>query len=397
MYEQSGWMPLFPILFGDNPCMNGNHSAAIIADAYFKGIRNFDIQKAYEGIKKNAMEATMLPWRNGPMCSLDTFYLKNGYYPALNPGEKETVALVHPFEKRQAVALTLGQSYDDWCLARLAKALDKNDDYEYFLKRSHNYANLYNQETGFFAPRTSDGNWVKDFDPKFSGGLGNRDYYDENNGWTYLWDVQHDISGLIGLMGGRDEFVNRLNQLFIEPLGKWKPDYLQQMPDATGQVGQFVMGNEPSLHIPYLYNYAGAPWRTQQRVRMLLDTWFTNSPFGMPGDEDGGGLSAFVVFSSMGFYPVTPGLPVFNIGSPVFTDISIKLQNNKTFRILARGSSSKNKYIQKAKLNGKDWNKPWFLWDDIKNGGVMELDMSSRPDYNWGSGPADAPPSKLPD
>ena len=390
MYEQSGWMPLFPILFGDNPCMNGNHSAAIIADAYFKGIRNFDIQKAYEGIKKNAMEATMLPWRNGPMCSLDTFYLKNGYYPALNPGEKETVALVHPFEKRQAVALTLGQSYDDWCLARLAKALGKNDDYEYFLKRSHNYANLYNQETGFFAPRTTDGKWVKDFDPKFSGGLGNRDYYDENNGWTYLWDVQHDISGLIGLMGGRDE-------LFIEPLGKWKPDYLQQMPDATGQVGQFVMGNEPSLHIPYLYNYAGAPWRTQQRVRMLLDTWFTNSPFGMPGDEDGGGLSAFVVFSSMGFYPVTPGLPVFNIGSPVFTDISIKLQNNKTFRILARGSSRENKYIQKAKLNGKDWNKPWFLWDDIKNGGVMELDMSSRPDYNWGSGPADAPPSKLPD
>jgi putative alpha-1,2-mannosidase len=130
---------------------------------------------------------------------------------------------------------------------------------------------------------------------------------------------------------------------------------------------------------------------------MLLDTWFTNSPFGMPGDEDGGGLSAFVVFSSMGFYPVTPGLPVFNIGSPVFTDISIKLQNNKTFRILARGSSRENKYIQKAKLNGKDWNKPWFLWDDIKNGGVMELDMSSRPDYNWGSGPADAPPSKLPD
>jgi len=397
MYEQGEWMPSFPILFGDNPCMNGHHSAAIIADAYFKGIRNFDIKKAYEGLRKNSMEATMLPWRNGPMCSLDTFYLEKGYYPALNPGEKETIALVHPFEKRQAVAITLGHSYDDWCLAQLAKALNKNDDYEYFLKRSHNFYNLFNPETGFFAPRTGDGSWVKDFDPKFSGGLGNRDYYDENNGWTYLWDVQHDIAGLVNLMGGRDNFVTRLDQLFNEGLGMWKPDYLQQMPDATGQVGQFVMGNEPSLHIPYLYNYAGAPWKTQKRVRMLLDTWFTNSPFGIPGDEDGGGLSGFVVFSSIGFYPVTPGMPAFNIGSPVFTDISVKLQNNKTFRIVAKKSSRKNKYIQGATLNGKEWNNPWFSWDDIKDGGELVLEMGSRPNYRWGSDPANAPPSKLSD
>jgi predicted alpha-1,2-mannosidase len=395
MYEQGGWMPLFPILFGDNPCMNGNHSAAIIADAYFKGIRNFDIQKAYEGIKKNAMEATMLPWRNGPMCSLDSFYLEKGYYPALNPGEKETVPLVHPFEKRQAVAVTLGNSYDDWCIAQLAKALDKTDDYNYFLKRSHNYANLFNKETSFFAPRTADGSWVRDFDPKFSGGLGNRDYYDENNGWTYLWDVQHDIAGLIDLLGGREKFVNRLDQLFIEPLGKWKPDYLQQMPDATGQVGQFVMGNEPSLHIPYLYNYAGAPWKTQQRVRMLLDTWFTNSPFGIPGDEDGGGLSAFVVFSSMGFYPVTPGQPVFNITSPIFTDVSVILKNNKRFRIVAKNSDRQNKYIQSALLNGKPWSKPWFSWDEIKDGGVLVLVLGTKPNYNWGSQPAEAPPSGI--
>jgi predicted alpha-1,2-mannosidase len=395
MYEQSGWMPSFPILFGDNPCMNGHHSAAIIADAFFKGIRNFDINKAYEGLRKNALDATMLPWRNGPMCSLDSFYVKMGYYSALNPGEKETVPLVHPFEKRQAVAITLGHSYDDWCLAQLAKALNKQADYEYFLKRAHNYINLFNTETGFFAPRTADGNWVKDFDPKFSGGLGNRDYYDENNGWTYLWDVQHDISGLINLLGGREKFVKRLDQLFIEPLGKWKPDYLQQMPDATGQVGQFVMGNEPSLHIPYLYNYAGVPWKTQQRVRMLLDTWFTNSPFGIPGDEDGGGLSAFVVFSSMGIYPVTPGIPVFNICSPVFKDVLIKLQNNKTFRIKAAGSDRQNKFIQSATLNGQEWKKPWFRWDDIKNGGELILEMGSRPNYKWGAGPDDAPPSGL--
>jgi predicted alpha-1,2-mannosidase len=393
MYEQSGWIPSFPILSGDNPCMNGHHSAAIIADAYFKGIRNFDIGKAYAGLRKNAMEATMLPWRNGQMCSLDTFYLKNGYYPALNPGEPETVTLVHPFEKRQAVAITLAHSYDDWCLAQLAKALGKEDDYQYFMKRSLNYTNLFNRGTGFFAPRTSSGSWVRDFDPKFSGGLGNRDYFDENNGWTYLWDVQHNVSGLIDLLGGREEFIKRLDQLFIEPLGKWKPDYLQQMPDATGQVGQFVMGNEPGLHIPYLYNYAGAPWKTQQRVRLLLDTWFTNSPFGIPGDEDGGGLSAFVVFSCMGFYPVTPGIPAFNITSPVFNDVKVKLHGNKTFRIIAKNNGRQNKYIQKAYLNGKSWNKPWFSWKDIRDGGTLILEMGPRPDFKWGSGPGDAPPS----
>jgi len=397
MYEQGGWIPSFPIVSADLPCMNGHHSAAIVADAYFKGIRGFDVEKAYEGLKKNAMEATMLPWRNGPMCSLDTFYLKNGFYPALNPGEKETVAKVHSFEKRQAVAITMAHSYDDWCLARLAKALNKDADYTYFMQRAHNFRNLYNPETGFFAPRSADGKWIRDFNPKFSGGLGARDYFDENNGWTYLWDVQHDVAGLINLMGGRDQFVSRLDQLFIEELGRWKPDYLQQFPDATGQVGQFVMGNEPSLHIPYLYNYAGAPWKTQKRVRMLLDTWFTNSPFGIPGDEDGGGLSGFVVFSSMGFYPVTPGLPVFNIGSPVFTDVQVSLGANRKFHIMAKNSNRQNKYVQKAFLNGKEWNKPWFTWDDIREGGELVLEMGDRPNFSWGADPAAAPPSSLGD
>ncbi len=397
MYEQGGWMPSFPIVSGDIPCMNGHHSAAIIADAWFRGIRGFDIEKAYEGLRKNAIEATMLPWRNGPMCSLDTFYLEKGYFPALNPGEKETVAMVHPFEKRQAVAVTLAHSYDDWCLAKLAGALGKDADHDYFLKRAHNFYNLFNPQTGFFAPRTADGSWVKDFDPRYSGGLGARDYYDENNGWTYLWDVQHDIAGLINLLGGREKFTERLDQLFMEDLGKWKPDYLQQFPDATGQVGMFVMGNEPSLHIPWLYNYSGAPWKTQKRIRMLLDTWFTNSPFGIPGDEDGGGLSGFVVFSSMGFYPVTPGIPAFNIGSPVFTDVRVKLGNEKSFHISAKNSSRQNKYIQKATLNGREWNKPWFGWDDIKNGGELILDMGPRPNFSWGADPSAAPPSGLSD
>jgi predicted alpha-1,2-mannosidase len=381
MYQQSGWMPSFPILFGDNPCMNGHHSAAIIADAYFKGIGNFDIEKAYEGLRKNAMEATMLPWRNGPMCSLDTFYLENGYYPALAPGEPETVPLVHPFEKRQAVALTLGHSYDDWCLAQLARALEKNEDYDYFMKRSQNFRNLFNPATGFFEPRTSDGNWIENFNVKHAGGPGNRDYYDENNGWTYLWDVQHDIPGLIELLGGREAFTRKLDQLFMEPLGMSKYAYLGQFPDATGQVGQFVMGNEPSLHIPYLYNYAGQPWKTQKRIRSLLDVWFPNTPFGIPGDEDGGGLSAFVVFSAMGFYPVTPGIPQFTVGSPLFDNVTVKLQGEKIFRVIARNNSRQNKYIQGARLNGNPLNTPFFNWDDIREGGMLELEMGPDPNY----------------
>lgn len=395
MYEQSGWMPSFPMLTGDVACMNGHHSAAIITDAYLKGIRSFDVEKAYEGLKKNAFEATMLPWRNGPMCSLDSFYLEKGYYPALKPGEKETVSQVHGFEKRQAVAVTLGHSYDDWCLARLAKALGRTGDAEVFLRRSGNYQNLYNPATGFFEPRTEDGRWIEDFDPKFSGGVGGRDYYDEANGWTYLWDVQHDIAGLIGLMGGRGPFIQKLDRLFVEDHGGWKPAFLNQFPDATGLVGQFVMGNEPSLHIPYLYNYAGQPWKTQKRVRMLLDTWFTNSSFGIPGDEDGGGLSAFAVFSSLGIYPVTPGAPAFNITSPIFTESVISVNPAAEFRIRAKNCSRRNKYIQKAVLNGREWNKPWLEWASIRNGGELTLEMGERPNRSWGSNPDDAPPSAV--
>ena len=262
------------------------------------------------------------------------------------------------------------------------------------MKRSRNYRNLFNKTSGFFEPKTADGNWIPDFDPKFSGGLGARDYYDENNGWIYLWDVQHNVADLIDLLGGREEFIKRLDQLFIENAG-WRPDFYSQFPDATGLVGQFVMGNEPGMHIPFLYNYAGAPWKTQKRVRMLLDTWFANSPFGMPGDEDGGGLSAFVVFSSMGIYPVTPGIPAFNITSPIFDQIAIHLGKNKTFKIIAKNNSSQNKYIQKASLNGQKWNKPWFLWDDVKNGGELVLEMGERPNYEWGTNPDDVPPSDL--
>ena len=385
MYEQSGWMPTFPVLFGDHACMNGFHSSVIFLDAYRKGLKNFDVGKAYEGMKKNAEDATMLPWRNGDKTVLDDFYHTNGYFPALHPGEKENIEQVHPFEKRQAVAVTLGGSYDDWALSQLAGELGKKDDNTLFAKRGMNYKNLWNAQKQFFMPKDDKGNWI-DIDPKFDGGTGGRDYYDENNGWTYLWQVQEDIPGLIALIGGRQAFEDRLDQLFREDLGRSKYEFWNKFPDATGLVGQYSMGNEPSFCIPYLYNFTNAPWKAQKRVRFLLDVWFKDNVFGIPGDEDGGGMSAFVVFSSMGFYPVTPGLPVYTIGSPVFSKVTIALENGKNFTLVANNSNGTNKYIQSARLNGKELNTPWFTHNQLMSGGVLELEMGPKPNKQWGVG-----------
>jgi predicted alpha-1,2-mannosidase len=384
MYRQSGWMPTFPVLFGDYACMNGFHSSVIFLDAWRKGLHNFDVAAAYEGMRKNSTDATLLPWRNGPKTPLDDFYHEKGYFPALHPGEKETEPDVHPFEKRQAVAVTLGASFDDWALAQLAKDLGKTADFKSFAQRAHNYANLWNDERKFFLPKDDKGNWI-DIDPKFDGGPGGRDYYDENNGWTYLWQVQEDIPALIGLMGGRQAFENRLDQLFREDLGRSKQEFWNKFPDATGLMGQFSMANEPSFHIPYLYDYAGAPWKTQQKIRLLLSTYFPDNVYGIPGDEDGGGMSAFVVFSSMGFYPVTPGLPYYAIGSPVFTKVTIALDNGKQFTLIAHNSSVVNKYIQSARINGAALQRPWFTHRQLMDGGILELEMGPKPNKQWGA------------
>jgi len=392
MYEQSGWMPQFPLLHMDSPAMHGFHSSIVFLDAWRKGLRNYDVEKAYEGMRKNATEATMLPWRNGTLTELDTFYRNRGYYPALEPGEEETVEEVHDFERRQSVAITMAHSYDDWALAEMAREMGHAEDQKYFSSQATNYRNLYRPDKMLMWPKNAKGEWI-DIDPKYDGGMGGRDYYDENNGYTYAWQAQHDIHGLIELMGGPAEFTANLNQLFREDLGRSKYQFWARFPDATGLVGQFSMGNEPSFHIPYLYNYAGEPWLTQKRIRFLLDVWFKDNIFGIPGDEDGGGMTAFVVFSSMGFYPVTPGLPVYNIGSPVFEEVSIKLDKGATFTIVARGCSKVNKYIQSARLNGEILDRPWFTHADILNGSTLELEMGPLPNKEWASSPEAAPPS----
>lgn len=394
MAEQMGnlWMPTFPETTGDTRRMNSNHAVATVADALAKGL-HVDTVKAYEACRRGMEEKTLAPWSGNPAGWIDAFYHDHGYIPALRPDEQETDPNVHPFEKRQPVAVTLGTSYDQWCLSRIATALGKTEEAAHYLQCSYNYRNLFNPTTSFFHPKDKDGRWIEPFDYRFPGGMGAREYYGENNGWVYRWDVPHNIADLINLMGGNEAFIANLDQMFREPLGRSKYEFYAQLPDHTGNVGQFSMANEPSLHVPYLYNYAGQPWKTQKRIRQMLRTWFRNDLMGIPGDEDGGGMTSFVVFSSLGFYPVTPGFPAYNIGSPLFTRAKITLSNGKVFEIEAQGASDENKYIQSATMNGKEWNKPWFSHDDLKDGGKLVLVMGNHPNKAWGVNAGNVPPS----
>ncbi len=387
------WMPTFPEITGDTRRMNSNHGVATIADACAKGLTDFDAELAFEACRRGIENKTLAPWSGVPAGKLNEFYREHGYIPALDNGEEETLPEVHSFEKRQPVAVTLGTSYDDWCLSRIADYLGDTVAANHYRELALNYRNLFNPETKFFHPKNKDGKFIEPFDYNFHGGMGAREYYGENNGWVYRWDVQHNIADLIDLMGGNDAFNNELDRMFNEPLGRGKYAFYAKLPDHTGNVGQFSMANEPSLHIPYLYNYSGQPWKTQKRIRKLLKEWFRNDLMGVPGDEDGGGMTSFVVFSMIGLYPVTPGLPVYNIGSPIFEDTKIKLDNGNTFEILARNASDNNKYIQSAKLNGKTYDRPWISHDDIMAGGTLELVMGDRPNKEWGSNPASVPPS----
>ena len=389
----TNWIPTFPGITGDARSMNSTHSVAMVIDAWKKGLRGFELEAAYEACRQAMEERSLIPWSDIPAGELDAFYKEKGYFPALKPGETETVTGVHPWEKRQPIAVTLGTSYDHWCLSLIARELGRSEEADYYLRYARNYRNVFNPQTGFFHPKDRDGRFIEPFYYRISGGPGARDYYDENNGYIYRWDVQHDIAGLIALLGGNEPFVDALEEMYNTPYGMPRWEFYNTLPDHTGNVGMFSMANEPSLHIPYLYNYAGQPWRTQKRIRNLLEQWFRNDLMGVPGDEDGGGMSAFVVFSQLGFYPVTPGSPTYNIGSPVFTRAKIHTGHGRYFEIKARKASADNKYIQSARLNGKPLEAPWFTHADIAKGGVLELEMGPIANRTWGS--ASPPPSAL--
>ena len=367
----------------------------MIADMYLRGIRNFDVEKAYANMKIEFLESTKLPWRKGPYTQLDSFYVKNGFFPAIPPGKQEWVPQVHPFEKRQSVTVTLQAAYESWCVAQVAKGLGKTEDYEYFMKHAHDYQNVFNKQTGFMSPKTEDGNWITPFNPKLSGGQGGRDYFAEMNSWIYTWYVSHDIQGLINLMGGRDNFNNKLDALYTEQYQTSKYSFLDQFPDMTGLIGNYSQGNEFSRQIPYLHDYSGAPWKTQRRVREIMDVWYGAGPLGICGDEDTGLMSHWYVCSAMGIYsdPMIPNYPVWLIGSPIFKKSTIDLGNNKTFVIEAKNVSAQNKYVQSATLNGEPLNKTWFDHSTLVKGGKLVLIMGPKPNKLWGSSPEAIPPS----
>lgn len=387
MAEQTpeGWLPTFPEVIGDTHRMNGNHVIASFADAYAKGLTNMDLARVYAAAKKTMAEKSFLPWTRIPKGPLSFYMDEYGYFPGLRPEQKETDPRVTSWEKRQSVAVSLAAYYDYWALSRLATYLGHDEEAKSYLRKSYDYRKIFNHKTSFFHPRDDEGKFIRPFDYERSGGMGVRDYYDENNAYTYRWDLKHNPADLINLMGGKEQFIANLNETFRTPLSTSKWEFYSQIPDQTGNVGQFSMGNEPSMHIPYLYNYAGAPWRTQRAVRRLIDMWFRDDLMGIPGDEDGGGLSAFVVFSMMGFYPVTPGLPIYNIGTPFFPKVRIALSSGRYFTITAQDVSAENKYIQRAELNGKPLHKPWFTHSDIADGGELRLEMGPLPNKKWGA------------
>lgn len=381
------WLPVFPVITGDDCRMNSNHGIVSISDALCKGVEGIDAKKALEVCESSFTDRTLAPWSSAPTCELDDFYYKHGFFPALHPEEEETVAAVHELEHRQAVAVTLGTSYDHWALSRIADYAGEKEKSEHYAALGLNYRNLFNPKTKFFHPKDSKCKFIPDVNYKLDRGRGARHYYDENNAYTYRWDVQHNIPDLIKMMGGDEQFCDNLDALFSEPLGMGKFQFYKTFGgDQTGNVGQFSMGNEPSFHIPYLYNYAGQPWKTQKRIRTLLNMWYRDDLMGIPGDEDGGGMSAFVIFSQLGFYPVTPGVPVYVFGSPVFEDVRMNLSNGKVLRVKAHNVSDRNKYISSVKINGKEWTKVWFNHSDIADGGVIEFEMSEIPNYTWGVG-----------
>ena len=375
------WMPVFPGVAGDRHSMVNRHYVIMFLDAWRKGIRGFDAQKAFELMDRTEETESLIPWHRGPLTELDRFYKEHGYYPGIRPDEKEWVKEVQTdWERRQCVSVTQGASYDAWALAEFGReigiAADRLAKYD---ERAKGYAKLWNAKTQFFHPKDRDGKFIEPFDYLICGGYGARNYFTENNAWTYIWDVQHDLEGLKGLFGGASAMEAKLDAMLNASVGaKWR--FTGEMPDGcTGLMGVFTMANEPAFHIPYLYTVCGRPDKTQKFVRKTLESWFRNDRMGMCGDEDGGGMSAYAVFSMMGFYPLTPGKPEYVWGSPVFRKVTIHLQNDRDFVLEAPNASVDAKYVNGIVLDGQPKPRNGVLHHvDILHGSRVTIDMGER-------------------
>lgn len=356
-YEQNGRLPVWNFQGSETDMMIGYHAVPVIADAYLKGIGDFDAEKALEACVATA--------------NLDSYrgigvYKQLGYIPYnMEDGYNSD---------NWSLSKTLEYAYDDYCIARMAEKMGRKEIAETFYRRSQNYKNVYNPATSFMQPRDDKGAFIEDFKAD--------DYTPhicESNGWQYFWSVQHDIDGLIGLVGGKERFAQKLDSMFT-----FHPSADDELPlFSTGMIGQYAHGNEPSHHVIYLYNKVGQPWKTQKYASQVMNELYRNTPAGLCGNEDCGQMSAWYVFSAMGFYPVDPVGGQYEIGKPLFPEAKLRLANGKTFTVLAPKVSKENIYIQSVKLDGKPYDKSYVTHEQIMNGSTLELEMASQPGPVW--------------
>ena len=366
-YDEGGILPKWELAANYTGTMIGYHAVSVIVDAYMKGIRNYDVEKAYRACIETSLYDTtgiLFPSqvvKDKLMPIARKYYNEMGYIP--------------PDLAIKSVSEGLEYAYCDWCIAQMAKEMNDVDTYEKYSKRAMNYKNYFDPETGFMRGMRSDGNWETPFNPRAPG----RSYV-EGNAWQWNWFVPHDIQGYVELMGGKDYFVKKLDSLFSIP------SYIEgerRMADATGLIGQYAHGNEPSHHTVHIYNYLGEAWKTQQLADSILYSLYFNDPDGISGNEDCGQMSAWYILNAMGFYSFCPGNPEYSIGRPIFDKVTLSLPNNKKFVIEAKNNSRGNKYIQSATLNGKPLSSPHFHHNDIMQGGTLVLEMGHEPELNW--------------
>ncbi len=359
-YQQSvhHLLPVWSHFNNENWCMIGYHAVPVIADAYMKGIRDYDIEKAFESVIKSSTHK-----------SYDGIgeYMKYGYVP---------FDLVN-----NSASLTLEYAYDDWTIAKMAQAMGKKEEAVTYMKRALHYRNLFDPEVGFIRAKNSDGSWKANFNALKTTGEG----YIEGNAWNYSLYEPQDVAGYIRLLGGEKKFITRLDSLFEMHL----PDeFFEESEDIdrVGIIGGYVQGNEPSHHVPYLYNWTSSPWKTAEKIHHIINTKYNPAPDGLCGNDDCGQMSAWYIFSSMGFYPVCPGSNEYVIGSPCVNEAVVEVGDGKTFTMKANKLSDKNIYIKSATLNGKAYNKTFITHEDLMNGGELIFNMVPKPSKEWGVG-----------
>lgn len=355
--EQNGRLPVWNMFGSETDMMIGYHSVPVIVDAYLKSIGDFDAESA---LKECVKTANLDDYRQIGL------YKNMGYIP---------YDVVDKYNSENwSLSKTLEYAFDDYCIALMAEKMGKEDLADNFYKRASNYRNVFNKSSSFMQPKDSKGNFIAGFKPEEY-----TPHITESNGWQYLWSVQHDVDGLIELIGGKKRFEGKLDSMFT-----LIPKENEQLPIfSTGMIGQYVHGNEPSHHVAYLYNYTDSPWKTQKYVSEIMHELYKNSPDGLCGNEDCGQMSAWYVMSAMGIYPVNPVSGEYQIGTPMFSEMQIRFAENKVFKILAKNVSRENCYVKSVKLNGVTLEKPFINHKDIMKGGVIEFTMTDKP-TKWG-------------